>query len=79
MPQGLHSQLKEHVNNVRMVVSPLWRGQGNIHGLGEQSYRSELATVQAPGLAARNCVPGINKPTPELSYYLPETGIPVPS
>ncbi len=30
----LNSQLREQVNNVRLVVvSPLWRGPGNIHGL----------------------------------------------
>ncbi len=34
-------QLKEQVNNARMVVSPLWRGPGNIHGfvLDGKSYR----------------------------------------
>ncbi len=31
----------EQVNNVRMVVSPLWRGPGNIYGfiLDGKSYR----------------------------------------
>ncbi len=28
----LYSHLGEQVNNVRMVVSPLWCGPGNIHG-----------------------------------------------
>ncbi len=27
-----HSQVREQVSNVRTVVSPLWRGPGNIHG-----------------------------------------------
>ncbi len=27
-----NSQLKEQINNVHMVVSPLWRGPSNIHG-----------------------------------------------
>ncbi len=38
----LYSQLREQVNYVRMVVvSPLWRGPGNIHGLdlNGQSHR----------------------------------------
>ncbi len=36
-----YSQLREQVNNVRVVVSPLWRGAGNIHGfiLDGKSYR----------------------------------------
>ncbi len=28
----VNSQLKVQVNNVRIAVSPLWRGQGIIHG-----------------------------------------------
>ncbi len=28
-----YSQLRQQVNNVRMEVSPLWRGPGNIHGI----------------------------------------------
>ncbi len=28
----LYSQLREQVNNVHMVVSPLWCGLGNIYG-----------------------------------------------
>ncbi len=37
----LYSQLREQVSNVRMVVSPLWRGLGNIHGFIQdgKSYR----------------------------------------
>ncbi len=33
-----------------MVVSPLWRGPGNIHGfiLDEKSYRQGQATAQTP-------------------------------
>ncbi len=27
-----HSQLRKHVNNVRMAVSLLWRGPDDIHG-----------------------------------------------
>ncbi len=27
-----YAQLREQVNNVCMVVNPLWRGPGNIHG-----------------------------------------------
>ncbi len=27
-----NSQLREQVNNVHMIVSPLWHGPGNIHG-----------------------------------------------
>ncbi len=44
----LHSQLKEKVNNVCMVVSSMWRGPGNIHGfiLDGKSYRQGWATVQ---------------------------------
>ncbi len=36
-----YSQLRKEVNNVRMVVSPLWRGLGNIHGfvLDRKSYQ----------------------------------------
>ncbi len=38
------------VNNVRMVVSPLWRGPANIQGfvLGGKSYQLGLATTQTP-------------------------------
>ncbi len=39
-PEYHKPQLREQVSNVRMVVvSPLWRGPGNIHDvvLGEQS------------------------------------------
>ncbi len=32
MALALYSQLREQVNNVCMIVSPLWRGPGNIHG-----------------------------------------------
>ncbi len=34
-------QLIEHVNNVSIVMSPLWHGLGNIHGfvLDGNSYR----------------------------------------
>ncbi len=32
-PFDLHPQLREHVYNVRLMVSPLWRGPGNIHVL----------------------------------------------
>ncbi len=37
----LYSQLRDQVNNIRMVVSPLWRGPGNTHGfiLDGKSYR----------------------------------------
>ncbi len=28
-----YSQLREQVNNIRMVVTPLWRGSGNTIGL----------------------------------------------
>ncbi len=40
-------RLREQVNNVRMVVSPLWRVPGNTHGffLDGQSYRQGWATV----------------------------------
>ncbi len=41
-------QLREHVNNVRMAVNPLWRGPGNIHDfvLNGKSYRQGWATAQ---------------------------------
>ncbi len=44
-----HSQFREQVNNVRMEVSPLWRGQGNIRGfvLDEKHYRQGQVTAQA--------------------------------
>ncbi len=37
----LYSQSREQVNDVHIVVSPLWRGLGNIHGfiLDGKSYR----------------------------------------
>ncbi len=37
-----------------MVVIPLWRGPGNIHGfvLGGKSYRQGLATTQTPTVTA---------------------------
>ncbi len=37
-----------------MVVSPLWRGLGNIHGfvLDRTSYRPGLATAQTPNALA---------------------------
>ncbi len=46
----LNPQFREQVNNVRMVVSPLWRGPGNIHGfvLDGKSYRQGRSTPQAP-------------------------------
>ncbi len=44
----LYSQLREQVKNVHMVVSPLWRVLGNIHGffLGGQSYQVGLAAAK---------------------------------
>ncbi len=37
-----------------MVVSPLWRGPGNIHGfvLDGKSYRQGLASAQTPTVTA---------------------------
>ncbi len=37
-----------------MVVSPLWRGPGNIHGfvLDGKSYRQEQVTAQTPTVTA---------------------------
>ncbi len=37
----LYSHLRKQVNGARLVVSPLWRGQGNIQGfiLDGKSYR----------------------------------------
>ncbi len=48
--KALSSQLMEQVNNVRMVVNPLWRGPGNIHGfvLDGKSYPQRQSTAQAP-------------------------------
>ncbi len=45
-----NSQVREQVNNVRKVVSFLWRGEGNIHGftLDGKSYRQGQATAQIP-------------------------------
>ncbi len=49
-----YSHLREQVNNVRMVVSPLWRGPGNVHGfvLDGKSYRQGEATAQTPTVTA---------------------------
>ncbi len=43
-----------------MLVSPLWRGPGNIHGfiLDGKSYRQGWATAQTP-----------NEPEERQSYY----------
>ncbi len=43
-------KLREQVIYVRMVVSPLWRGPGNIHNfvLDGKSYRQEWPTAQTP-------------------------------
>ncbi len=40
--------LREQINNVRVVVSPLWRSPNNIHGfiLDGKSYRQIQATAQ---------------------------------
>ncbi len=42
------SQLREKVNNARIVVSPLWRGPGNIRAfaLDGQPYRQGWVTTQ---------------------------------
>ncbi len=53
-----HSQLREQVSNVRMIVSALWRGPRNIHGfiLDGKSYRQGSATVQTPTATAVSAV-----------------------
>ncbi len=50
----LNFQLRKQVNNVRMVVSPLRRGPGNIHGFirDGKSYRQGQATAQTPTVPA---------------------------
>ncbi len=46
----LYSKLRKQANNVRMVVSCLWCGPGNVHGcvLGGRSYRQGWANDQKP-------------------------------
>ncbi len=43
----LNSQLRERVKHDRMIVSPLWRGPGNIHGFvldGKSSDKDGLCS-----------------------------------
>ncbi len=69
---SFYSQLREHVTNVRLVLSPLWHGTGNTHGFDLDSLSYWLGraaadqTPTAPIDSGLRMQPQINARTPPL-------------